>query len=174
MGNLRIYLTGRPAIETGDGLFEDLSDRLTRLALAYLVMHRHRPVSLAEIADAGWRTDRPANWEKRVKGALAMLESTLAMVNAPEIVLEQGHDLVRMHLPSNVWVDLEHAHRSLEEAGVALIADDLDRALTMSTAASIIGNRPFLPAIDSVWVNSMRTRLESAFIDGLILRTEVA
>lgn len=172
----RIYLTGRLAIETREGLIVDMtrSSDVTRVGLAVLVLERHRPVALDEMADAIWEDQRPKDWQGRIDKGLEWLEENLDGMGIGEMRLERGNDPVRLILPSDVWVDLEHAHRSLERAEAAMCEGDLDTVVVKSTTAAVIGKRPFLPGLESRWISSRRTNHRANLIDGLVLRARAA
>lgn len=176
MGSLRIYLTGRLAIETGQGSIIDhtRSSVVERVALAVLVVERHRPVAIDEIADIVWEDQRPDDWSEKITGGLRNLSESIDLAMTDDIRLERSNDLVRLVLPSDVWVDMEHAHRSLERATAAMSEGDLGRAISLSTTAAVIGRRPFLPGVEGRWISSQRTNHRANLIDGLLLRARGA
>lgn len=174
MGILRVYLAGRLLIETGQGSLVDhtRSSDAERIALALLVIERHRPVAITEIAEALWDDGRRDNWRETLTAALERLAASFERLSG--IGLEQGSDLVRLTLPRDVWVDVEHAHGALERATVAVDAGDVDRAVVLSTAAAVIGKRPFLPGLESRWVRAQRSSHRANFVAGLLLRSRAA
>lgn len=150
------------------------SSDVARVGLAVLVLERHRPVAIDEIADAIWGDQRPRDWQDRIDMGLGWLEQDLDRIGTDEIRLERGYDLVRLIVPSDVWVDWEHAHRSLERAEAAMGEGDLDTAVVLSTMSAVIGKRPFLPGLESKWIGSRRSSHRASLIDGLVLRARGA
>lgn len=176
MGSLRIYLTGRLAIETGQGVIVDhtQSSDVERVTLALLVLERHRPVAIDEVADILWEGERPEDWSEQIASGLEDLRGSIDQLGTDDIRMERSNDLVRLVLPSDVWVDMEHAHRSLERATAAMNEGDLDRAIALSTTAAVIGRRPFLPGLEGRWISSQRANQRANLIDGLLLRARGA
>lgn len=100
MTSLRIYLTGRLAIEAGEGLVVDMtgSSAVTRVGLAVLVLERHRFVTIDEIADAVWEDQRPTDWQDQIDDGLKRLEKDLDGIGSNVIRLERDNHLVRLIL----------------------------------------------------------------------------
>ena len=66
---VQVTVAGRVAIEAGGCRTGEAGlGRLGRLALAYLVCERHRPVPRHELADVLWGGDLPASWEQLLRG----------------------------------------------------------------------------------------------------------
>lgn len=174
MGTLRIYLTGRLLIEAGQGSIVDhtVSSHVERISLGFLVLNRRRPVAIGEIADAIWDNDRPEGWHEMTTTGLEQLKESLDAL--PEIGLEVSNDMATLALSPEVWVDIEHAHRSLERATTAMNEGKIDSAVTLSTSAAVIGKRPFLPGLESRWISSQRSIHTANLIEGLLLRSEGA
>ena len=75
---LRIFLCGRVAVEAdGVGLDTGGLGRLGRIALAYLVSERHRPVTRDELAEVLWGDDLPRSWETSLRGVALRLRGLL-------------------------------------------------------------------------------------------------
>lgn len=143
-----------------------------RLALAFLVLERRRPVAPAEIAQARWNTQRPDDWPAALQPALERIGTGLDDLSQDDIALTWTSDRVRLKLPPRPWVDIEHSHRSMEQAVAAMKERDLERVVALITPAVVIGQRPFLPGIESSWVNTYRARHEADFTEGLLLWAE--
>jgi DNA-binding SARP family transcriptional activator len=75
---LRFYLTGRVAVEGSHTVDQSaLPGRQGRLALVYLVVERHRPVPIHELASALWGDDPPRTWEASLRVVVSKLRRVL-------------------------------------------------------------------------------------------------
>src|SRR5687768_7460412 len=90
-------------------LDEDLLPaRQGRIAFAYLVLQRRRPVPRAELADAIWGDAMPDAWDAGVSALLSRLRRLFRAVTlAFDIVTLSGS--VYLKLPDAAWVDLDAA-----------------------------------------------------------------
>jgi hypothetical protein len=61
---------------------------------------------------------------------------------------------VQMRLPSDVWIDLEHAANAVDEAEGALRNGEAPRAWSHAAALVSIGRRPFLAGEEAVWIEA--------------------
>ena len=170
--NIRIYLTGRVAIEVDGSVVVDerrLRGRQGRLLFAYLVCERPRPVSKDELAAVVWPSDLSASWE----GALSALVSRLATVlssgplEARGVTLSRGFGQYRLHLPADVWIDMEAGLSALDRAEAALRTGQRGSLLGAATVAATIARRPFLTGVDGFWVESQRSRLSRQLLRAL-------
>ena len=168
MATLRIYLTGRISVEFGEKLVEEreLAGRQGRLALAFLVSERRRPVTKEELTSVVWPDTPPREVEAAVAAILSKLRAALRKVT-PAASLEVRSGTIQLRLPSDVWIDLEHAANSIDEAEGAVRADDARGAWGHAVTLVIIARRPFLPGEDAPWIEARRTRLRSLLVRGL-------
>src|SRR5947209_18100410 len=103
-----ITLCGRLQLVLGGESRESLvRGRQGRLLLAYLLLHRDRPVSRSELVEALW-TSPPGD------GALAPVLSRLRGVVAPGSI--DGRDSLVLRLPEPTWIDVEVAREALSRA----------------------------------------------------------
>src|SRR4051794_29340788 len=99
-GPTRIQLCGRmEVLVDGVPVGDRLRGRQGRLLLAYLVMHRDRPVRRDELVEAIWPGGAPA------ADALAPLLSRLRSALGADRVA--GRSEVRLELGAGAWVDWE-------------------------------------------------------------------
>lgn len=176
MATLRIYLTGRISIECGETLVEerDLAGRQGRLAFAFLVAERHRPVTRDELTSVVWPDTPPREIEAALSAILSKLRAALKKASprgAGTVEVRSG--TIQMRLPPDVWIDLEHAANAIDEAEGALRAGDARRAWSHAVALVVIARRPFLPGEDASWIEARRARLRSLLTRGLHLLSQI-
>lgn len=175
MALLRIYLTGRISIERGEQLVEEreLAGRQGRLAFAFLVSERHRPVTKAELIAVVWPDSPPKEIEAALSAILSKLRSALRKVVVERDAVEVRTGTIQMRLPGDVWIDLEYAANSIDEAEGALRAGDPKRAWSHAVPLVAIAKRPFLPGEESPWIEARRTRIRSLLVRGLHVLSRV-
>lgn len=173
---LRIYLSGRITIETDACLLgpESFPGRQGRVAFAYLVSERSRPVSRAELAEALWPSRLPRAWDAALSAIVSKLRSLLCRAGLDgSTTLSGAVGCYELRLPAGSWVDLEVATDSIHEAEAALTGGDPARAYGPSAVAHHIARRPFLPGEEGQWVELRRERLQSVLVRALECRAEV-
>lgn len=166
----RIYLTGRVALESrGDLLIEErhFRGRQARLAFAYLVMERTRPVPRWELAAALWPREMPPAWETGLAAILSRIRKLLAPLGPEAASLSSGFEQYQLRFPGDVWVDIEAATSAVDEAEGALRAGDPKKAFGPATAAAAIARRPFLSGHEGEWAESQRRKLERVLLRAL-------
>lgn len=156
MGGLRL---DGPAGSIDDA---DLPGNQGRVAFAALAYER-RPLSHDQLADIVWGDALPAQW----KSALApVISKTRSLITATGLdgarVLISSGGAYELHLPADIWVDLEHALRRLDRAEGDVRHGDHMEAARDATVASSILRRPFLTGVDSIWADRVRERLADA------------
>src|SRR3954470_11285410 len=145
-GPLRATIAGR-AVE------DDLPGRKGRLAFAYLVANRDRPVARDELIGALWPEEGPATPD----AALSTLLTRLRHAVGPDVLRGRAH--LELDLGPEAAVDLEAAAGAAVEAETALAAGDPARALACAREALPVLGRPFLPELDVPWVEERRREL---------------
>lgn len=173
MGVVRLYLTGRVAIE-GAHLVDqsDLSGRQGRLALVRLVLDRHRPVPVDELADAIWGSDPPSSVDTSLRVLLSRLRSSLQRAAGDDAVIEAQAGCYQLRAPG-AWVDVEEAANAIDRAEGAWQSGRPDDAWSHATVAAAIARRPLLPGEDAVWVAEAQGRLRRVHVRALGVLTEV-
>jgi len=158
-GGLRIHLTGEVRIESGSNLIQgsQFPGRLGRLAFAYLVAERDRPVPREELAETLWSGEPPPSWEKGTAVLMSKLRSLLGRIEADNgDVLSYAYGCYQLHLPQGAWVDVWVAARSAEAAEAALAGHDDEAAVEQAAAALSLTRGEFLPGQSGDWVQQRR------------------
>ncbi|HEV8586640.1 MAG TPA: BTAD domain-containing putative transcriptional regulator [Methylomirabilota bacterium] len=166
---LRLYLTGRLAAELGDKRFDErrLPGRQGRRAFAYLALERTRPVPIDELADAVWGTASPAGaWETALSAIVSKLRASLRSVDA-RCAVTTAAGCYQLVLPPDAWVDIEAAHRALEEAESRARAGRFREAWGPANVAGSIAARPFLAGADGDWIARARQTLRETRVRAL-------
>ena len=176
LATLRIYLAGRLSIECGDTLVDerDLPGRQGRLAFAFLIAERHRPVSKEEFISAVWRDTPPREIENALSALLSKLRAALnkAAPGQPSSV-EVRSGTIQTRLPPDVWVDFEYAASALDAAEGALRRGDVRAAWSHAVPLVVVAKRPFLPGEDTSWIEARRAKLRSVLARGLHILSQV-
>src|SRR3989440_12385370 len=159
---LKIFVTGRVAVETGDYVIDEahLGGRQARLLFAYLVAERNRPVPRDELAEALWGETPPVTRDKGLTVIASKLRAALtdAGLDGREL-LTAAFGCYRLDLPEGTWVDVFAAASGAQDAEEALAAGELDTARAAAESAESLARRPFLPGEDGAWVEQKRRDL---------------
>jgi SARP family transcriptional regulator, regulator of embCAB operon len=168
---VRFYLTGRIVVE-GRRLVDqaELPGRQGRLALVYLVAHRHRPVRVEELAGALWGQELPRSWEPSLRAVVSKLRSVLDGVGAGGLRRDGG---CYQALLGSAWVDLEAAANAVDRAEGARRSHDAETAWSEATVAASITARPLLEGEDLPWVHDLRIGLDGLAVRALDILCEV-
>lgn len=173
MPGLRFYLTGGVAIE-GSQTFDQgaLPGRQGRLALVYLLVERHRPVPIDELATALWGDELPRTWEPSLRVVISKLRTVLTQAGTPDttIVTEGGCYRVRL---GDAWVDIEVAANAVDRAEGAWRHGEVATTWSEATVAAAIVRRPLLPGEEQSWVGVLRTRLHDMTVRATDLLVQV-
>jgi DNA-binding SARP family transcriptional activator len=145
-----------------------------RVAFAYLVVERSRPVARTELADLLWPSGPAAAWETALSAIVSKLRSLLTRAGLDASrTLTAGAGCYELRLPGQVWLDLEVAADSIHEAEVALKRGDPRAAYGPSAVAHHISRRPFFPGESGAWIDARRDKLRSILVRALECRAEV-
>jgi SARP family transcriptional regulator, regulator of embCAB operon len=159
---LRIYLTGRVAIECSQGLLDQdaFGGRQGVLLFARLLLPRTAAVSRPELAALLWDDALPRAWETALNAVISKLRTVLgqAGLNKAE-VLPAALGCYQLRLPADAWVDVEAASDCLHEAEAALRRDAFREAWAASQVAYHITRRSFLAGESGEWVEAKRENL---------------
>lgn len=171
---VRVYLTGRLTIERGSELLEqaDLPGRQGRLALAYLVLSRTRPVPRDELVEALWGHQAPRSVETALSAVVSKLRTSLSGVDLRAALTTHG-GCYELRLPQGATVDTETAANRLDRAEGALRNGELADAWSGATVAAAILRRPLLPGEDAPWLTTRRTWLRDTLLRAYDCLTEV-
>jgi DNA-binding SARP family transcriptional activator/tetratricopeptide (TPR) repeat protein len=156
---VRIDLSGRLRVQSDATVLEGRTfpGRQVRLAFAYLVVHRQRPVPRDELAEALWPGMAPPSWERNLSVVISRLRTILARVAADRVeTLTSVHGCYQLQLPPGSRVDSEEAASALDDADTSLRGGDLAAAAEHAQRAAELARRPFLPGDESTWVEQVR------------------
>lgn len=172
----RIYLTGRISIENGSTLVaeRELSGRQGRLAFAFLVAERHRPVSKECLVEVVWPESSPREPDTALSAILSKIRSVLKKAGLTAAAVDVLSGTVHLRLPADAWIDIEYAANALDEAEGALRTGDAKRAWGHAVALAIIARRPFLAGEDGPWIESRRAKLQGLLGRGLYLLSQIS
>jgi DNA-binding SARP family transcriptional activator len=175
-GSVRVHLAGRVSIEVNGCLLDQsaFAGQQGRVAFAYLVCERSRPVSRTELTEALWRDDIPPSAETALNAIISKLRSLLGRAGLTGAeALMSGPGCYELRLPPAAWIDLEAASDAIHDAEFALRAGDAALAYGPSAVAHHIARRPFLPGEDAPWIDARRARLRGILLRALECRAEV-
>lgn len=159
-GHVTIMVCGRLSVEVdGRPCTEVLPGRQGRLLLIYLALHRHRPVSRDELADAIWG-DHPPH---ATAGSLNALVSKLRRAVGAGVIEGAGS----LQLAGGVCVDVDDARRALEEGCARLARGDCEGARERAAGAAELGARGLVPGHEAEWLEDQRRELEEVRLQAL-------
>ena len=174
--SVRVYLTGRLAIET-KSLFvgaDQFPGQQGRVAFAYLVLERGRTVTRAELAEVLWPRELPPAWEAALSAIVSKLRALLGSAFLePTAGFTSSRGAYELRLPADSWVDVSAASEAIHEAESALRSREPRRAYGPSAVAHHIARRPFLPGEEGPWIEGWRDRLREIHLRALEVRAEV-
>jgi DNA-binding SARP family transcriptional activator len=161
-GPARIQLCGELRVRLGGLRREDaLRGRQGRMLLAYLVLHRARPVRRDELVEALWPDDdRPPS-----ETALAPVLSRLRRAVEPTRI--EGRETLRLVLPEPAWVDIEIAGEGVEAARAALRDGNAAAAARDAREAAALLAPGLLPGLDAAWLDTARAALDELRVEAL-------
>jgi DNA-binding SARP family transcriptional activator len=177
VSRISIALTGATAVHIDGQAFPDpVPGPLGRIALAYLVLERARPVTPDELAEAMWGgQDPPATWPASLRGVIFRLRRSLDVVGlAGSDVLRCALGCYRLHLPVDATVDVEEAGRLLHAARAALEFEDATAARRMATESVALSRANFLPGATGAWVETRQAQVRELHLQALEVLSEAS
>ncbi|MDQ3978126.1 MAG: tetratricopeptide repeat protein [Actinomycetota bacterium] len=173
---LRVTLAGQFALESEHGRTDATGlGRLGRLAFAYLLSERHRPVPRDELADVLWGEALPRSWETSLRVVLSKLRGWLGGAGLDRSgVLTWAFGCYQLHLPEPVAVDVEEAASALHDARAALATGDAAAARAAGVAASTLVAAPFLAGGSEPWVDRRQAELIQLRVQALEVLADAA
>jgi DNA-binding SARP family transcriptional activator len=173
--SIRISLTGRVAVDTGEGTNQpELQRRQTRLAFAALTLNRSAPVAREELAEILWPGELPATWETALRGTISRVRAVLAGTTLDSDALSTAFGCYQLHLPADAVVDIEEAQALVDRAEEALAAGHFSTAADAAARAREISRRPFLADCAGHWVEAQQARLRAWEGRALVALAEAA
>ena len=173
---LRIFLTGRVCLESGATRIDPAAfpGQQGRLAFAYLVAERNRPVAKPELVDLLWPMAVPPSSDTALSAIVSKLRGILRTCGLnPATALASAAGCYELRLPGDIWVDIEAAADAIHEAEAAMRAGDPASAYGPSAVAHHIARRPFFPGENGTWVDARRERLRGILLRALECRAAV-
>ncbi|MGI8806483.1 MAG: tetratricopeptide repeat protein [Acidimicrobiales bacterium] len=173
---LHISLSGRVAVEA-EGVALDVAGlgRLGRIALAYLVSERHRPVTRAELAEVLWGDDLPRSWETSLRGVALRLRGLLGAAGlVPAEALTSAYGCWQLQLPPSTVVDIETVAVDLDHAEQAVAEGRPVEARTLAERAGTVAGRGFLPEAAGAWVERRQAELRELHLRALEAQSDAA
>jgi len=166
---LRVQLTGHLAVEADGVPVDDTGlGRLGRVALAYLVMERHRPVARDQLAELLWRDDLPRTWDTALRGLISRIRAVLAAAGLPPTeALTTAFGCYQLHLPAGTSVDVEEAAQALERAVADIAAGRPGPGRAAAEEALATAARQFLPGASGPWVEQRQAELSELRVRAL-------
>ncbi len=174
---MEITLTGRITVRIdGDVTSEAALGPLGRLAFAYLVLERQRPVTRDELAHALWGAeDVPATWRAALRGVVSRLRAFLSASEVGSIrILTNDNGCYQLCLPIDTIVDVETAAAAFEAARAALNCGETQKARQAAGSAADVCRRQFLPGGTGVWVERRQAELRELHVQSLEVLSQAA
>lgn len=172
---MKIGLLGQLVVDV-DGVGADVGrlGDLGRIALAYLVLERGRPVARDELADALWGEDLPPTWTSALRGVLSRLRSTLAATGlAADEVVRSELGCWRFCGPGELDVDVERVARTVAEAPDQLAGSPTEARRRLEEAVDLAAGQ-FLPGAGGQWVERRQAEVAALRVRALELLAEAA
>lgn len=151
----RIHLCGAVSVEIdGVRVEQRLPRRQGVLLLAFLVLHRRKPLERDAIMDAIWPVGRPPAAAAAFRALLSKVRSALGHDALP------GRERIQLILPPDAWVDVEAAEEAIHRAEAAVDSKAWGEAWGAARVALLVPERGFLVGHDVPWVDERRRELE--------------
>jgi DNA-binding SARP family transcriptional activator/tetratricopeptide (TPR) repeat protein len=170
---VRVTAAGRVGVETETG--SATLGGLGRIAFAYLVCARHRPVPRDELAEVLWGEDLPASWEQLLRGLSSKIRSAVTQAGLDGTTfLTSSFGALHVHLPPGSVVDIEQAEAAIETARAALAEGDAPHARARASEAVVVAGRQFLPGGAGTWVERRQAELRELHLQALEIVSRAA
>ena len=165
--DVAVRICGRLSVRVGGQEADDARlGQLGRLALAFLVTERHRPVARDELADVIWGEHPPTTWPDALRGVVGRVRAVLEAAGLPRsTTLTSASGCYQLHLPDGAVVDVEQAVTELEAARAVSAADAVGHA---RRALSLTAGQ-FLAGSGGEWVERRQRALADLRLDALEL-----
>ena len=168
--SLRVYLTGRMALETQDGIVDETAfpGRQGRIAFAYLALSAQRPVARDVLADALWPDTLPSSWDTALKSVVSKLRAVLVDARIGPEPTRQCRGLLPVAPPgrcvgrSGSVRDVRRLRRG--RAAARRLRPRLQRRYRRHGHR---GRRSFLAGEDAPWIETVRADLRTWHVRAL-------
>ena len=159
---LRIYLAGRVAIESGGHWVgeEAFPARQGIVLFARLAVERGQATSREVLARTLWPDELPRAWESALQALVSKLRALLARAGLDKSdAVSSALGCYQLQLPRAAWIDVEHAADAIHDAEGRMKASDMRAAWASAQVAYHIARRPFIAGETLPWVEAQRERL---------------
>jgi DNA-binding SARP family transcriptional activator/DNA-binding CsgD family transcriptional regulator len=159
----RVQVCGHLVVELeGERIEGALPGRQGRLLLAYLILHRDRPVRRDELVGALWDAEvQPGAGDALLRPPLSRLRKALG----PGRI--EGRGELTLVLPEDAEVDWDVAHAALARTRAGSSSSDWRTAYDEAQKAVDIANRGLLPGLEADWIDERRRELEDLRVEAL-------
>lgn len=160
---LRLYLTGRVAVEGPGGVVDvaGIAGRQGAVVLAHLADLGHR-VDRHAVAELLWPGPMPEAWDAALSAVVSKLRRAFTAAGVDgRAALPGVHGCYEVRLPAGTWVDLRVAVSQLDASEAALAREDAAKAWTAAAVASTILARPLVPGEQGAWLDRRRRELHA-------------
>jgi predicted ATPase/DNA-binding SARP family transcriptional activator len=149
---------------------------LGRVALAFLIVERQRPISREQLAAVLWGDESlPQSWRVALRGIVGRLRRWLDSAGLDGMaVLTTSAGCYRMHLAPGSSVDIEVASAALDDAQRALDLATYRRAKAAAESAARVFRSDFLPGARGAWVEEQQGRARELHLQSLGIVAEAA
>lgn len=165
--SIRIYVTGRLALESGGELIDQEEFPAVQgcLAFARLALDHGHAVARDDLAEMLWPRRLPRAYGVALSAIASKLRTLLVRAGLRKSetlsTLPGGYQL---SLPSTAWIDFEAAGHALHEAETARRARQWKRVYGPANVGYLIGRRPFFIGEEGAWIDERREKLRSIFV----------
>ena len=174
---MEISLTGRISVQLdGDVACDAALGPRGRVALAYLVLERQRPVTRDELAHALWGDeDLPPTWRAALRGVILRLRAFLSASGlGPTGFLTSDNGCYQLCLPLDTVVDVEVAAAAFDTARAALDGGDTAQARHAAGSAAKVCRRQFLAGATGAWIERRQAALRELHAQTLEILSQAA
>lgn len=152
---------------------DELPGRQGRLAAAFLLSERKRPVTRGAVAEVLWPGALPERYDVGLSAIVSKLRAALARLGLDRDALNVADGCYQLRLPADSWVDVDAAIEGVHLAEGALLSQRYPAAYGPAVVAAAILRRPFLAGFEGPWIDSTRDRLRAAHVRALDCLAEV-
>ena len=144
-----------------------LPGRQGRLAAAFLITERGRPVARDELAEILWPGTLPSSFEVGLSAIVSKVRAAFSRIGLPRDALGSAGGCYELVLPPGTWIDVDAAIEGAHLAEGALLAGRHAAAYGPAVVAAAILRRAFLPGLEGSWIDARRDVLRAAHLRAL-------
>lgn len=168
MDLLEVTLSGALSLRHGEREIGDraFGGRQLRLVTAMLVLERERPLSTDRLAGELWPGGVPDQWKSALRGLVSQLRHLLEELGMDRSAVVGRPGSYQLQF-NDVQVDVESTTTDLAAADEHLADGDAALAAAAAGRVRAITSRPFLPGVDTPWVDDVRAGLRDRHLAAL-------